>query len=70
MPVGDGGPGRGRRSFRWRGASVTKQGIGARHSEIVKRLQERRTLQEQQVSSLIEKEKADMIERLKALKAQ
>lgn len=70
MPVGDGGPGRGRRSFRWRGANATKQGVGARYSEIVKRLQERRTLQEQQVMSLVEKEKASMVKRLEQLKAQ
>lgn len=46
LPVGDGGPGRGRRSWRWRGNHPKAQGVGARYSQIVKRIQERRTLQE------------------------
>lgn len=67
MPVGDGGPGRARRSWRWRGANASKQGVGARYSEIVKRLQERQIRQEDQVSRLVEKEKVDMRKKLEAM---
>lgn len=70
MPAGDVASGASRKSWRWRGASATKQGVGARYSQIVKRLAERRASQEQQVMSLVEKEKADLTDRLAKLKAQ
>jgi len=70
MSVGDGGPGRGRRSWRWRGAHPTKVGVGARYSAILSRIKEKRDQQEQVVKHLAEKERLDLQEQMKDLTVQ
>ena len=60
LPVGDGGPGRGRRSWRWRGSNATVQGVGSRYSGILKRIQEKRRAQEDVVRGLAGKERTEL----------
>lgn len=67
LPVGDGGPGRGRRSWRWRGSDTKVQGIGARYSQIIKRIQERRTAQEGLVNREAAKEAVALQQEMQGL---
>lgn len=67
LPVGDGGPGRGRKSWRWRGSDTKVQGIGARYSQIIKRIQERRIAQEGLVSREAAKEAAALQQEMQGL---
>jgi len=70
LPVGDGGPGRGRRSWRWRGSSLTTQGIGSRYSEIMRRIRERREQQETVVAGLARKEEKALVKKFKTMSAE
>lgn len=44
-----------------------EQGVGARYSEIIQRIKDRRTQQERIVGNLVAKEKEELAERVKGL---
>lgn len=70
LPVGDGGPGRGRRSWRWRGADPSVQGIGSRYNKILLRIKERRDQQERFVKGEAKKERAELEQSMQNLSVQ
>lgn len=67
LPMG-GQKGRGGRSWRWRGSNATVQGIGARYTTILKRIQEKRRLQEGIVTDLAKQERKEMMNKFGKVK--